>query len=626
MKQIRMRLPFEAEGIDFHLARFIQRRLAKNEDPLIFNTVLLLSYVLREGSLCLDLDLFSNREVIFENGNFCSFPSLDVWRKRIEKYSFVGKPGNFQPLILDDAPRLYFYRYWEYERKLTENILARVRRPMETPDETVLKRGLQRYFASASTEGMDWQKVAAVMALFQSFCVISGGPGTGKTSTIIKILALLLEQPGKQDLRVVLAAPTGKAAFRLEQVLQEQKGALPCPQEVKARIPEKALTIHRLLGVRPFSSELPYHAENPLALDVLILDEASLIDIPLMSKLFQAIPPHAKVIILGDKDQLVSVEAGALLRDLCQKEGFGKDICYLYQRITGESLMQFVQPNPLKPLHDHIVVLKKNYRFGEDTPIYKIGEAVKTGDGREMINILQSSSDSRLRFYPLISIAKFLEQLEEIFDRYALSYLNAVSEFQKKPADSLLLEKIFLQFKRFQILCVLREGPWGVKRINQFLENKFLERSARKPFSDRGLYPGRPIIMTRNHYSLKLSNGDFGVLLPVNVEGTETLRVFFKEKGSVFKNFSLFQISDYETAYATTVHKAQGSEFEEVVIILSPQDSPVFSRELLYTALTRARRAVSLFATESVLKGFGEDKMNRRSGLTDRFWGLTEGE
>jgi len=296
-------------------------------------------------------------------------PPLDELQKQLAGVRVVGDPGEFKPLVLDRYGRLYLYRYWKYERNLVRIILEKAGTEVNGLDEGLLGDGLQRLFPGRSGEGSDWQKIAALAAVQKKFCVISGGPGTGKTTTVVKILALLLEQSQDKPLRIALAAPTGKAAARLKESIHTMKYTLDCGAATKSCIPEEVTTIHRLLGVRAGSLRFRHCETNRLPFDVVIIDEASMVALPLMAKLACALNDHASLILLGDRDQLASVEAGAALGDICgrgRQEPFSPQFLNFAKRVAGENISSGSAVSADSPLADSLVVLKKNYRFGEE--------------------------------------------------------------------------------------------------------------------------------------------------------------------------------------------------------------------------------------------------------------------
>ena len=325
--------------LDIQLGRFMAK-LSGGESPEIALAAAMASHYQGEGNICVDLSSVAGKPLLEDGTKPFLFPELKKWQSILEKSPVVGRPGEFRPLILDGS-RLYLYRYWDYETKLANILKARTAGDWEKVDEGALKDGLARLFPEDGQEETDWQKVAAFTSVMKRFCVISGGPGTGKTFTVAKILALLLEQPGAEKIRIALAAPTGKAAARLQEAIKNSKEKLNCREEIKKLIPEEASTIHRLLGSVPDSPYFRHNAENPLSAEVVVVDEASMVDLALLSKLAQAVPPTARLILLGDKDQLASVEAGAVLGDICDTgkvHGYSQNFCDVLKKSAGENV------------------------------------------------------------------------------------------------------------------------------------------------------------------------------------------------------------------------------------------------------------------------------------------------
>ena len=307
--------------IDRHFARFMER-LSGAPNLEVALAAALVSRSQGQGSICLNLRSVAGTTFPNDSADGVRFqlPALEEWIAALWKSPAVGKPAEFKPLVLDERGRLYLHRYWEYESDLAKAILLRAEQEAEDINEPLLREGLERLFPPIhEPRETDWQRVAASTAVQKQFCVISGGPGTGKTRTVIALLALLLEQADGKPLRIALAAPTGKAAARLQESLKKWKTTLPCDEAIKARLPEESFTLHRLLGSFPDSARFKHNAENPLPFDVVVVDEASMVDLALMAKLFAATPPSARLILLGDKDQLASVEAGAVLGDICNR-------------------------------------------------------------------------------------------------------------------------------------------------------------------------------------------------------------------------------------------------------------------------------------------------------------------
>ncbi len=483
-------------------------------------------------------------------------PAAATLRKRLRATNVVGAPGDFTPLVLDHDDRLYLRRYWEYEQRLAESIRERARQTKAATPE--------------KPEG-DLQQFAAARAVTNRFTVITGGPGTGKTRTVMAILARLREQPNGATLRIALAAPTGKAAARLTESIREIDQSL------------KATTIHRLLGYFPGSPYFRHDAEHPLSADVVIVDEASMIDLALMAKLFAAVRVDARLVLLGDRDQLASVEAGSVLADIC-------------------AAAENAAPND--PLNGTVVALQKNYRFAETGGIYRASLAINAGDAETAIAALQNDDDGGARWRPLPNVAGLADQLCSPVTSAFRPILEA-----SEPREALAA------LQRFRILCAVRHGPFGVENLNTLAEEILAQAGLLTP-RPGGFYRGQPLTITENNYNLGLFNGDTGIVLPDPDDGGE-LRAFFLTGEGHVRRFLPSRLPRNETAFAMTVHKSQGSEFDSVLLLLPSNDSPVVTRELLYTGLTRARLGVEIWATESVLRAAISRQVVRASGLRD---------
>ena len=592
--------------LDRHFARFIERRAGGNR-PEVALAAALVSYYRSQGHICLDLaavagQWWPGRPEVERRAARC--PELDAWIRALRTAPVVGVPGEFKPLVLDGRGRLYLHRYWEYETALAQEIQRRAADAVgeaepERPEDSGSDFGLllDRLFPTKSEPAgePDGQRLAALTAMQKQFCVISGGPGTGKTRTLVRILALLLEaaQAGGRRLRFAVAAPTGKAAARIQDELRKAKEQLPCAEEIKAQLPDAAMTLHRLLGAVPGSAFFQHDAKNPLPADVVVVDEASMVDLALAAKLFAAVRPTAKVILLGDKDQLASVEAGAVLGDICA---------------GAPPPAPVPESDPQNPLSACIVQLRTNYRFGERSAIHQLSTAIKAGDADGARAILDAGrrADSEARWAPLPTAAELKAALKEkLFAGYG-PYFQAA-----EPRAALAA------LGRFRILCAVRDGPYGVTRLNE-LAAEILDEAGLAARSSRW-YSHRPVMATRNDYHLRLFNGDLGVILPDPRSGQP--RAFFLGAESEPRPVLPARLPPHETVFAMTVHKSQGSEFEHLLLVLPERDSPLLTRELLYTGLTRARSTVELWCSEAVFGAAVARRGERNSGLREALWG-----
>ena len=586
----------EIEYIDRHFAA-LMNRLAKIPSPELELAAKLVTSFRARGDVCVPLRDLTAIEAKEMGGR--EVPALKDWVNKLRSSGVVGGPGEFAPLILDQSDRLYLQRYWKYEDELGRNLQARLReKPPRDFDLADLAQSIAELFPGPS----DLQKVAAFVAATSRLCVISGAPGTGKTRTIALICALLMILAGKDELSFALAAPTGKAAARLKETIAQTGASLHLRRALK--LPADASTIQRLLGARGDSLHFRHNAKNPLTADVVIVDEASMIDLALLAKLFDAIRPEARIILVGDKDQLASVEAGSAFRDICTpgfKLGISASLAEAFAKTTGEKLDGTSAERA--PIHSVVVELRRNYRFSPGAGIGELSNAVNWGDAKAAIAVLKSGGPVRWR--PTPSLRNFERELRErIFPRF--EKLLRLSD----PAIALK------QLGEFAVLCALRRGPFGAETVNALLEGMLRETGL---IEGTGRYhAGEPIIIVRNDYNIGLFNGDLGIVLTDIVTGE--LRVFFRGEGEEVLNFAPGRLPAHEPAFALTVHKSQGSEFHDALVILPERDAPVLTRELLYTGITRVRETVEVWSSEEILRQTIGRKIERRSGLRERLW------
>jgi exodeoxyribonuclease V alpha subunit len=501
--------------------------------------------------------LIANLGVEQRQGHSCMQLQEDD-RSLLEK-SGIASSGGKTPLILQQN-RLYLHRYWRYENRLAAHIRARLQK-RSVPDG--LDTALDIYFPPPTRGGRDWQRMAAVAALTQPFTIISGGPGTGKTTTVVKILALL-QQFSAAPLHIALAAPTGKAAARLQQAISGNKQALPCAAALKALIPEQVATLHRLLGAKPPSPYFRHDANNPLPHDVVVIDEASMADLAMVAKLAEALKPEARLILLGDKDQLASVEAGAVLADLSAA------------------------------LPEHTVELQTAHRF--NAAIKRFADALNRQDADAAWQCLHAGEDS---------VGLLLNDAIEFIAQRQYAYLDKIRSGAPYP-------DIHAAFSAFQALCAIREGQHGVAGVNAAVERALA--SSGKIDAASQWYAGRPVMIMQNDPGLHLYNGDIGICL-ADSEQEGRLMVFFQSPGGSVKKYLPSRLPRCETAFALTIHKSQGSEFDAVLILLPDFATPVLSKELLYTAVTRAKQTVRLVCRENVFRAAVAQKIERIGGL-----------
>lgn len=582
--------------------------VAQEHEPAVTLAAALVSRDAGEGHVCLPLsrlvpdDTLSGLAKEVQQQLFAAAGDASGWQAQLMASPAVSDGESATPLILRDG-RLYLNRMWH-----NEQVVARFFSEANAPlilDEALLTQTLAGLFPHSND--VDWQKVAAAVALTRRIAVISGGPGTGKTTTVAKLLAALIQMAGESRCRIRLAAPTGKAAARLSESLGGALRQLNLSDAQKAMLPTDAGTLHRLLGAQPGSQRMRYHAGNPLHLDVLVVDEASMIDLPMMARLIDALPPHGRVIFLGDRDQLASVEAGAVLGDICAWAGAGYTPARAAElsRLTG-AVVPAGEGGVAGSLRDSLCLLQKSYRFGSASGIGQLAAAVNRGDrnGLEAVFAHGYSDISRQSLHTTEAYQAMLDAAESGYDRY-LSLLH-----ERASPESLLAA-----FGEFQLLCALREGPWGVSGLNTQLEQQLLrQRKIYQPRHSRW-YEGRPVMIARNDSALGLYNGDIGIAL----DRGQGLRVWFPLADGTIKSVQPSRLPEHDTTWAMTVHKSQGSEFDHAALILPSQRTPVVTRELVYTAITRARRQLSLYADPQILTQAIATRTERRSGLAAYF-------
>jgi exodeoxyribonuclease V alpha subunit len=602
--------------IDIHFARFILD-FSNDQDPDIFLAAALVSRATANGDICLDLDSMSETVLIEKQAGQdpIFYPRVEKWRPKLEAHPTVGKPGQRCPLIIDDHNRLYLYRYWEYENKLSLSIRDRASRELADFNPLGVNATLNRLFP-ATAEGLDWQKVAAVIGLLKGFSVITGGPGSGKTHAIAGILALIVACTDDYKLNIYLTAPTGKAAARLGESILRVKEHLDCSRSIKDAIPGDVFTIHRLLKPIPGTPYFHYNSDHLLPADVVVVDEASMVDLALMSKLLQACPPNARILVAGDKDQLASVQAGSVLGDLCDRQvihGFSKSFLKQIVKFSGIAMENFTQrPEDDSGLPDCICELQNNYRFSSQSGIGGISRAINRGDIIKSMALLKNSDETGVDWVEINTPNELQNQLTPtIIDGYK-KYLTI-----KDPVSAMDA------FNEFKILCALNIGPYGAGSVNNLAEQVLRRKKliGNKPAESHPWYRGRPVMITRNDYNLGLFNGDIGITLPdPEASAEDHLYVYFRDAAGKVRRFLPHRLPQHETVYAMTVHKSQGSEFDHVVLVLPDKDYPLMTRELIYTGLTRARRKVSIWGTEPVLTSSISRKIDRSSGLREALW------
>jgi exodeoxyribonuclease V alpha subunit len=567
----------------------------------------LLSKKLQEGHICIhknDPALNSNEipyEPPFNAANLNAIHPL------------VGSSKDIRPFILH-KDQLYLHRYFNYESRILHKIGAllksEIAQQVERENELIKIVGLIKslqanYPINAFLDGdsIDWQLSAAILGVLHNFTIITGGPGTGKTTTVAKILSLLLTI--NPLCKIALAAPTGKAAMRLAETLKQT--SLPVSQQIKDRFSQlKPNTIHRLLNPIADSIYFKHNQSNPLVYDVVIVDEASMIDVALFAKLIDAIGPDTRLILLGDKNQLASVEAGSMFGDLCKTQESPNRL----NQESADFINQFITDPKRKisntfintrkhPLSEHIIELQKSHRFSSTGGIGKFSNAIITNNEAVLKEFILSNKE------PAVIIDTNRDHI--LFE----SFVDGYREYLLEPDISLALQKL----NHIRVLCAVREGPQGIYATNRLIES-FLNKQNLIDTKDE-FYENRPIIVTRNYTDLALYNGDIGI---IRKDSNGNMRAWFEDSDKNLRSVMPGYITGAETVFAMTIHKSQGSEYNQVLVILpSNSGSQLLTRELLYTAVTRAKEKVIVQSTENILLETAKGSVTRASGIIHRF-------
>lgn len=659
--------------LDRALARFLDAE-ADNAPPLLLLGAALASHQLGHGHVCLDLAATLAAPdfalSLPPEGDDVADPpplpsellatlTLPDWQAALAHPTLIGEGAGNSPLVRRDAEhttRLYLRRYWQYEQTLRDEIdrrLATTESEFESgsgpvteknlQDATLTRHTLDTLFGEPEANSFNWQKAACALAARRRFAVITGGPGTGKTTTVVRLLALLqtlqLAQTPERALRMRLAAPTGKAAARLNESIANQVDGLPVAESLKAAIPVEVTTLHRLLGARPDTRHFRHHADNPLTLDVLVIDEASMVDIEMMTAVLRALPAGARLLLLGDKDQLASVEAGSILGDLCRRAEAGHYLpatAQWLEETTGQPLpAAYIDPDG-QPLDQAIAMLRKSYRFDAASGIGQLAYAVNRSQEplsqespsqaqvRQVLAhgyadlshlVLDGEHDRALRDLVLHGYRHYLTVMAESRPDGALDFADHGETYGNWASA------VLDAYGHFQLLCAVRKGPWGVEGLNLRIAQTLRQArliSATDAALERGWYEGRPVLVTQNDYGLKLMNGDIGITLDVpDADGTR-LRVAFPSGDSnrPIRWVLPSRLHAVDTVFAMTVHKSQGSEFGHTALLLPSSVSPVLTRELVYTGITRARHWLTLIeARRGILDSAVARQVIRVSGI-----------
>ena len=550
-------------------------------------------------------------------------------------------------IILQDG-KLYLQRYWQYESQLAAIIREKATKVLDL-DITAAKVLLsdlfdEEHMHAEQGQTLDWQKIAVCIAASQTLSFITGGPGTGKTTTVTKLLALLQGLAAKKGnvLNIQLVAPTGKAAARLTESISAAK--IKLPTDLQANLPEQCQTIHRLLGAKPQSPHFRANANHPLHLDVLVLDEASMVDLPLMAKLFAALPKNAQIILLGDQDQLASVETGSVLSDICAASDLQGDNPNKALLIYSDAMQQHLTKLISLPtstaipnletntsitkrsdirgsvIQDNVVRLLKSHRFGENSGIGQLAKQVKVGQVNQSVSLLNDEQFTDINWHqPTQTTPQTVanEILKTLITQLLPIYQQYTQAIQQGD-----LRQAFKYWDQQQVLCAQKSGYWGVTQLNALIESELHKQGLIDNTKD--FYIGRPVMLSKNDHQLKLFNGDVGIVMP-DPDNAALTKVWFVTPEGDLRGLLPSRLPSLETLYAMTIHKSQGSEFESVYLCLPPitanNQGRGLNRELIYTGLTRAKKQFMLFAEAKALSVSLGQQCVRGSGLAGRLLG-----
>ncbi|MDR6566031.1 exodeoxyribonuclease V subunit alpha [Chitinophaga ginsengisegetis] len=563
-----------------------------------------------EGHICLHLDkIAAEKENLPE-----SYQKIETSNQLLESIPLVGTQGNDKQPFVIYQNRLYLQRYFRYETEFLQRIRDfLVKEKTHLPERIALLQQQQplisKLFAGTAGSGdnndpADWQLAAAITGVLNNFTIITGGPGTGKTTTVAKILAILFATD--PALKVALAAPTGKAAARMAESLRNTTIEVDAHITEKFRLLQPA-TIHRLLKSINGSPYFRHNKDNPLNYDVVIIDECSMIDVALFAKLLDAIHPDTRLILLGDKDQLASVEAGSLFGDLCQAQEHLNRFTATRRQLINSFMPEENRHIPATaeqnddhhPLFQHLVELRRSHRFTGNKGIGKFSKAIISNNVRVITSFFPPSADEQVIVDPEASVP--------LFEDFIAGYAAFIAEKDITTALKLLNAQ--------RVLTAVREGPQGLYAVNKQIEKYLSDKKLITTNTE--FYENRPVILTRNYYEHGLFNGDTGI---IRADENGVLLAWFEDSTGALKTVLPGYLTQAETAFAMTIHKSQGSEFGEVLVLLpDTTDVPILTRELLYTAVSRAKNKVYVQGTPEVILMAAERFVERASGIASRF-------
>lgn len=597
----------DIEAIDYFFARELIA-LADSNNDTDFCLLLALSQAQRTGSSCLVVSQLAEQRFFAHSDEVDTgflFGTTDLLVARAQALAEHSRlAGRLQCV----QGRLYSARYWQFEQQLVAGIVARcVPEPLTAKQTADLKQAWPKLFDVEKSTHQDWQQVASALCINRPFAMLSGGPGTGKTYTVARLL-MAMQIAWQGQLKVVLTAPTGKAAQRLTESVDTalaEFGDDPLLAEFSKRLQQPAMTLHRLLGMPRWGIHSRFNQRNPIPADVIIVDESSMIDLALMTRLFRALADNTRVILVGDPRQLPSVEAGNVLGDIISaiggnvSDGVDRQSALLFTELCPHLPPLTVQQDlPLAAVHFE---LQRAQRFSGQ--LATVAGAMNKGDIDSVWSQLAEAKISESHLIDDVAQAGF-SAVEQHFNQIANNWFGGISR-----ADSLAKAMTHLQTARW--LTPFRQGDWGAQALNQRIERLLSGGDL------RGFYKGRPIMITENHHGQRLYNGDIGLIWP---DQRGELKAWFVGQDNQYRAIPIMRLPSHETVYVMTIHKSQGSEFARILLLVpqapSRQAAGIYSRELVYTGLTRAKTGAVLITTQAILQDVVARRQQRKTGLT----------
>ncbi|AHG59941.1 Recd [Buchnera aphidicola str. G002 (Myzus persicae)] len=571
--------------IDFYFSQFISKK----------NTILMLvaacvSYENKNGHIFLPIEYFEKNHFFSTTNTKFIQKILNILEKKINwleellQHNSVSNGSDSTPLVLFKK-KIYLYKMWKSEINILKFLNEK------NKNKKVNNKKFSKILDNLFPEKFkNTQKIAVALTLIKNITFIIGGPGTGKTTTILKIIIALIKT-AKKSIKIQLSAPTGKATTRLNEIIENNIFDIYLSQKEKTYLPCSAITIHQLLGFQKISQKSFFNKNNRLNLDVLIIDETSMIDILMIEKIFDAVSKNTKLIFIGDHNQLCPIDAGSILKSIARysNNGYNYKTLLNLEKLTNYKIANKINENKINSINNNICILKKNYRFKKNSGIYILSNAISN----KKINIFEelfNNSIQNVFFYEINSMENYQKMIENI----SLNYKKFWEKIYKKEK----IQNIIETFQYHQVLCVLRDGIFGANILNKKIEEEMYKKDMIKYFyiNNKIWYVGKPIMINSNNQLLDVFNGNIGI---TNMSNKGVLQVsFLKEKNII--NIPINILRNYETAWVITVHKAQGSEFMNTSLILPNVDSNILNKDVLYTGITRSRNILNIFSNKKI--------------------------